>query len=247
MVDEARRMNAVGRHCWIAMLVLAAVAATHPAARGAESAVDQSVADGREAFGKSTIPWYDRETDSLKPMEFRDPPDFNWKPWKLGPVLSVIAWVVLAILVVAIIVLLVYVIRHRGAQGEIEVDQQGATKLAPDQVEALTFLAERRRDDLLGQARHHYQQGNYSEAIIFLFSYELVQLDKFAVIHLAKGKTNRQYLRETARVAPLKSPLERTMTAFESVFFGTRKLDRATFEACWDALPQFEQQLRAVT
>jgi hypothetical protein len=45
-------------------------------------------------------------------------------------------------------------------------------------------------------------------------------------------------------VAPLKTALERTMLAFEGVFFGRRKLDRAGFEVCWNALDQFEQQLR---
>ncbi len=96
----------------------------------------------------------------------------------------------------------------------------------------------------MGEARRHYEQGNYSEAIIYLFSYELVQLDKFALIRLARGKTNRQYLREVPRRPELRSPLERTMVAFEGVFFGSRLLDRAGFEACWQQLPQFEEQLR---
>ncbi|MEX0977828.1 MAG: DUF4129 domain-containing protein [Pirellulales bacterium] len=239
-------MNLPRRQAWIATLaIVATIAAAPSAARAGASKADKSIADGREAFGEASFPWYDGQTDSLKPLKFRAPPD--WEPWKLGPVLKVVAWVALAILVAAIVAVVIYVLRQRGARATDEATHQDETVLPGDQVEALPFLAQRRRDDLLGQARFHYQQGNYSEAIIYLFSYKLVQLDKFAVIHLAKGKTNRQYLRETARVTDLKSPLERTMLAFESVFFGSRTLDRAGFEACWNALPQFEQQLRAAT
>jgi hypothetical protein len=108
-------------------------------------------------------------------------------------------------------------------------------------------MRERAKGDLLAQARYYYEQGNYAEAIIYLFSYQLVELDKFSVIRLSKGKTNRQYLRETSRAAVLAGALERTMLAFEGVFFGRRGLDRAAFEACWNSLPQFEQQLRSST
>ena len=96
---------------------------------------------------------------------------------------------------------------------------------------------------MLGEARRHYREGNYSEAIIYLFSHELVELDRFALIRIAKGKTNRQYLRELGPSPPLRPPLELTMTAFEDVFFGRRALDRAGFEACWNQLPVFEQLL----
>ena len=101
-------------------------------------------------------------------------------------------------------------------------------------------MADRPRSDLLGDARRHYEQGNYDEAIIYLFSYELVRLDRSSVVHMAEGKTNRQYLREALSVRPLANILERTMLAFEDVFFGQRRLDRAGFEACWSQLTEFE-------
>ena len=96
------------------------------------------------------------------------------------------------------------------------------------------------------QARTHYEQGNYSEAIIYLFSYELVELDRSALIRLAKGKTNRQYLREAAATRSMKPLLERTMVTFEDVFFGRRTLDRSGFEACWKQLDEFQSLLAGV-
>jgi hypothetical protein len=107
-------------------------------------------------------------------------------------------------------------------------------------VEALPFMAQRPHEDLLGSARRYYEQGHYSEAIIYLFSYELVELDRFAIIELARGKTNRQYLREAGRIEAARSLLERTMLAFESAFFGRYPLDRASFEACWNQLNTLE-------
>ena len=66
-----------------------------------------------------------------------------------------------------------------------------------DRVEALPFHVRAASGDFLAEARRLYDAGHYSEAIVYLFSYQLVQLDKHHVIRLAKGKTNRQYVRET--------------------------------------------------
>jgi hypothetical protein len=79
-----------------------------------------------------------------------------------------------------------------------------------------------------------------------LFSYQLVALDKRHVIHLAKGKTNRQYLRETRSREPLKNLLQRTMISFEDVFFGHHDLSRERFEESWQSLDEFHRHLEQV-
>ena len=68
---------------------------------------------------------------------------------------------------------------------------------------------------------------------------ERARLDEF--IRLAKGKTNRQYLREIRTRAPLRALMMRTVSLFESVFFGRHQLDRASFKSCWTELDQFQQ------
>jgi hypothetical protein len=203
----------------------------------------ESIEQARAAFEDGNFPWYDSESDSLKELQFRDRP--QWKFWDLSPVLKVAAWTGLVLLAVVLAWLAYLFARSQSARAWAAAGDGPEVSLDTERVEALPFMARRVRGDLLAQARHHYEQGNYAEAIVYLFSYQLVELDKFAVIHLAKGKTNRQYLRETARVTPLKTALERTMLAFEGVFFGRRALDRAGFEACWNGLPEFEQQLRS--
>ena len=116
-----------------------------------------------------------------------------------------------------------------------------------DRIEQLPFAVKRPQSDLLGEARRHYEQGNFAEAIIYYFSYQLVELDKHQVIRLTKGKTNRQYLGEARRAPDLRPLLEDTMVAFEDVFFGHHDLERSRFEACWNRLAQFQKSLAGGT
>jgi hypothetical protein len=113
-----------------------------------------------------------------------------------------------------------------------------------DRVDALPFKVRRPRGDLLEEARRQYEAGNYNEAIIYFYSYLLVELDKGQLIRLTRGKTNRQYLREIRRRRSLFELLEMTMIAFEDVFFGHHLLGRERFELCFRRLDEFETQVR---
>ena len=127
----------------------------------------------------------------------------------LGWLLKGIVYTILALAIAAIVYALVrFAMEQLKARKLAEADEKSQPLV--DDAEALPFLAERPRGDLLGLARQHYEQGNYSEAIIYLFSYELVELDRGSRIQLAKGKTNRQYLRELKDAAPSARRLERT-------------------------------------
>jgi hypothetical protein len=112
-----------------------------------------------------------------------------------------------------------------------------------DRVEALPFQLRGAKGDFLAEARRLYEAGHYSDAIVYLFSYELVQLDKHHLIRLAKGKTNRQYLREVRQRPTVRAILELTMIAFEDAFFGRKVLSRERFEECWQRLDEFQQEL----
>jgi hypothetical protein len=118
----------------------------------------------------------------------------------------------------------------------------GATEA--DRIESLPFHIARPQTNLLAEARRHYLAGDYGEAMIYLFSYKLVQLDKSHFIRLARGKTNRQYLGELRRSLPLWRILYSAMVAFEDVFFGHHPLSRERFEACWNRLDEFHQLIQ---
>jgi hypothetical protein len=236
MGDPSLRASAIA----LVAVLSATILGSSPwsAALGSES--QKSAAAGREALGRmSRIPWYDADRDSLRPIELRAARQAA--PEASGSsLLRYAAWGALAALLLLMIVLGYLAVRHY-IPGDSAVDREQIAISNRAAVEALPFMLGRSADDLLGQARRHYEMGNYNEAIVYLFSYELVELDRFAYVRLARGKTNRQYVRETSRAEPLRALLERTMVAFEGVFFGGHELERPVFEACWSELAHFER------
>lgn len=218
---------------------------------------EESVASGREAFDRWVwdYPWYDAEADALRPVEVSKPwylwwewffdwldglftfgrgGAWSWRNW--------LAWSGIAVLVALLVWLMVRAWRKRARREAASSRNSGRADPAEEKrrVEALPSHAGRKRDDLLAAAAECYQQGNYAEAIIYLFSHQLVELDKSQLIRLAKGKTNRQYLRELGRRITLRRLLQRTMVAFEEVFFGNYSIDRARFESVWAQQEEFD-------
>lgn len=127
--------------------------------------------------------------------------------------------------------------------GSGAVDEDLSLSGDVDRVDALPFQLKRPQGDLLAEAQRLYDEGRYAEAMIYLYSYQLVQLDKSHVIRLTRGKTNRQYLREIRRRSNLFELMQRSMVTFEDVFFGAHRLDRSGFESCWTQLDEFHDQL----
>src|SRR5690606_8945463 len=118
-----------------------------------------------------------------------------------------------------------------------ELEQQRAK---PDiaRVEELPLVLSTRPEDYLDAAHRYYQKGEYGPAILYLFSHQLLQLDRWHWLHLLKGKTNRQYLREVARArgaaaGELAAILEVTVLLFEEVYFGKRIPPREAIDKAW--------------
>lgn len=231
-----------------ALLTLAAPAAT--AAAMAEA--DGSVAAGREALSQwGRYPWYDKAGDDLQPIELTEPWDWSWLlDWlnfRVGPVggswdwLHTAAWVLIALVLALLGWFLFRAYQRRSPAVPALVEPEGES---PEEerrrYEALPEAAGRRRTGLREESRRHYLAGNYDEAIVYLFSHQLVFLDRNERIHLARGKTNRQYLRELGPRGLLPHLLAQTAVAFEDVFFGGQSIGRERFESCWNQLDQFE-------
>ncbi len=212
---------------------------------------DESVRAGQRALGPwvGGYPWYDRQTDDVCRIDVSepwyakiDPPHLNlsFSSWLLTH-FDWFAWGAMA----ALFALLFYVLWWRRSRKRPS-REAGSAKRGEDgeaaeqrRTEALPAPVARKRTDLLAEARRHYLEGRYEEAIIYLFSHELVELDKHRLIRMVKGKTNREYLRELGSRLSLRSLLEQTMVAFEDVFFGDYSLDCARFESCWSRLGEF--------
>lgn len=226
---------------------------------------DQAAVEiGREALRAQPYPWYEEETDTRRSIEVEVPVEisqhrrsswdraraeipesestWDW-PKAMSIVMRVLGWTAVAVVAGFLIWLLVRAWLRAESRAtsvaEIKVsDEAGVSDR--DRVESLPFQLDAPTTDLLAEARRHYEAGRFGDAIIYFFSYQLVQLDRNQLIRLSKGKTNRQYLRELPRVASLRAQVERTMVAFEDVFFGGHALEQQRFESCWRQLGEFE-------
>ena len=97
---------------------------------------------------------------------------------------------------------------------------------------------------LRAQAAEYRDQGDYSRAIVFLFSYLLVELDQAQLISLAKGKTNYRYLRELNPHRHLQSRLRDVVNLFEAAYFGRRTLTKDQFDTVWLDLAKVEESIK---
>jgi hypothetical protein len=225
-----------------------------------QRAIDQ----GKESLSSvARFPWYDRTSDDVRPIHIvprNDADSANrssqWTntdqlptgggggaPSLLGPAMQ---WIGLTALIL-LLGLIAYLIATTFLKDEISEGPAQRrvveTTRDVDRVEALPFHVRKPTGDFLSEARRLYEAGQFSEAIIYLFSYQLVQLDRHHVIRLTKGKTNRQYVRETRSRLVLRSILEQTMYAFEDAFFGHKTITREQFERCWQQLDTFHADL----
>ncbi len=239
----------------LVLLGLPAVAFAQSASGSGADELNEAAVDSLADF-----PWYDADTDGLRRLDVEPPSDvknrnskwlFNAPNWNLSMpdwlllLLRILAWSAFALLIAALAYLLVRAFMNweegftdrLGPEAELELGGD------VDRVDALPFQLKRPQGDLLGEARRLYEAGRYAEAMIYLYSYQLVQLDKGHVIRLTRGKTNRQYLREVRRRSNLFELMRLSVETFEDVFFGNHPLDRPGFESCWNRLEEFHQQL----
>jgi hypothetical protein len=237
-------------------------APTAEAPAGDDAASDM----GKRALqGSGALPWYDASKDDLRRIDvstqaedksetrnsncqsqstpYKPPVTSNpWVPF-MGELFRGLIYVILAALIAALVIYLVRAYLDRESDKLTNSSADDKEELAGDikRVENLPFQVNAPKGDLLSEAERCYRAGDYSRAIVYLFSYELVRLDKTHVIRLTRGKTNRQYVREARAKPELSAILNNTMMAFEDVFFGHHPLDRERFEACWQELDAFQR------
>ena len=150
----------------------------------------------------------------------------------------------------ALLVLAIYfamqteIVQGLFAAGTKEEEEEEDLVTDEERMENLPFDVRKPRSDLLSEARRLYDLGRYGDAVVYLFSYQLLQLDKNQWIRLAKGKTNRQYLYEVRGRRDLRSLVAKTMVPFEDFFFGHYTIERERFESCWDRLDDFHQLVK---
>jgi hypothetical protein len=232
----------------ILRIVTVAVLAALYAPALALAAVDDPVESGRDALGGQ--PWYDADADDVRPVQTRqvkekkanpDRPESSAKPVSSGLFAGaeIIAWIAVGTIVVGLVALLIYAILQR------DTPARSKTKIETSEVDldALPVPLATADTDLLAEARRLYERGEFAKAMIYLYSHMLLRLDRGHFIRLAKGKTNRQYLREVRARRPMAEFFESAMHTFEAVFFGKRDLARDEFEASWRGIDNFHRMI----
>lgn len=205
---------------------------------------DEAISAGAEALDSWwDYPWYDDQSDSIRRIDLKakrptprpQTASGTSRSWDL----EWLGWLLIAVVVLAVLFMLLRLYWTRNHHSR--ASRQAALIGGPasiDRLEELPFQLEQPAGDLLSAARRAYEQGDYDRAIVFLYSHQLLELDKRQAIHLTKGKTNRQYLRELRSSRGLAPLLATSMVAFEDVFFGGHSLGPERFEECWQQAMQ---------
>lgn len=221
------------------------------------SAKDDKLFD--QSFNGAHLPWYSSKNHGVRflpafPAESKAKPvdidkfEFEPEPLSIEPdgwlqtfFGGILPAALLALLIAALIfigwrVYLKYADNRRFRTSEFLQRQR--------RIETLAEEARARFDDLDKAAEEALAAGDLRSAIVFFFSWILVEMDKHGVVLLDKGKTNLEYWRELAGYAALRDFYRVVMLAFERVYFGGREISRPDFDAVWNQRERFAEMLR---
>ncbi len=189
--------------------------------------------------------------DSIAAPAKSSPPGW-WSTFRknLGDLLSWLfqGWHILLIicfvtlLIVTGFVVFYYVLTPAGQRGRSRSRFLSENEKA--KIHDLPFEVETPRLGLYSQAERYRAAGDFSKAIVYLFSYALVEMDGARFIRLERGKTNRVYLGELRGRDSLRGFTSQIILAFEYAFFGKHVLSQEMFERIWQQVPAFEACLK---
>jgi hypothetical protein len=216
---------------------------------------DVAVEEGHDALG--TPRWFDAKADDFRPLYAKPPkPTRNWNfgNWSFlfGGWIRFLMWLLFAALLLLIVYLLTKSFLRRESSQLAEVDGRSRAPIDEARVEELPLTLSTPPEDYLEAAHRHYRRGEFGPAILYLFSHQLLELDRWHWIYLIKGKTNRQYVREVTRAQgkprdELAGLLNKTVLLFEEVYFGKRIPPRPAIDEVWGLIDRFETLVTQTT
>ncbi len=202
-----------------------------------------------KALKKTRAPWLSKDAEDVvylpKPERraLKVPEEHNWDFSGVKTALKVLYWIVVAVcFTVAIVLIVRFIAINKGRWGSRTKWKDAINRAR--RLETLAPEARARFDDLLEAAMDALERNDLRNALIFYFSWILVELDKRELVFLDKGKTNLEYLRELKDVEPSRSIYRATMREFERVYYGGRPISREEFDAVWRLRESLESTLR---
>jgi hypothetical protein len=232
---------------------------------------DDAIEEGQQALESlGSTPWYDSSSDGYRiPTSLQDDEaagrkskwlgkkqqwnfpqgntgvSLSWWGWFLSifsPVFfyGVFPALIIVVLLIALQSVLPESYRFIGRPSK----KSDKNTIDAERISDLPFSVDMQQTDPLAEVRRCLEKGDFERAIIYLFAYQLLQLDSHKAIILQRGKTNRVYLRELRQRPDLRRIVENTMLAFEQVFFGRYRLSQERFMENWNRLDDFHMLLK---
>jgi hypothetical protein len=202
----------------------------------------------RSALGRGKYPWYDPANDDVRTIVPPSPPRLGrggggssmGLPSLLG---NALVYVLVALLILFLIALVVWAYRRADFGWDAGIKEATAPGAA-SRVGALPTGLAVDSGDPWAEASRLRAEGNYAAAIVYLFAFELLALDRLRRVRLAPGKTGRQLVRSVENPG-VRGWVEPTLRLFEAVYYGHRIPPAEAFEDAWagaERLRRFEAE-----
>ncbi len=170
---------------------------------------------------------------------------WNWN-WLRAFDLSNLIQVLGLVLLLVAIGILFYVLRNPAvAFIRRRRESEDRTMREIVKVADLPFEVEASEEGFVASAEKHARRGDYNLAVIYLFSFILVELDHHSHLALRRGKTNRMYLRELRSRPEIADGYRTIMLAFECAFFGQHKLSAEDYTQCQNAADRIKNLIQS--
>lgn len=195
------------------------------------------------ATRKRNAPWAsptDGSAAFLPPRpirEFAKRPEPSEEPVSSDAVRAVaeaIFWTLAVALIAALVGALVWATLGTLKNGGAKEKKKKAEKADRERrLEAIAPEARERVDDLGTAAENALAAGDLRLALVYFFSWLIVESDKRGLLWARRGKTNREYWIELAVNPEIQTIYKATMNEFERVYFGAQTISRAEFDDVW--------------
>lgn len=163
----------------------------------------------------------------------------------IGTTIIYIGGIVFALLVIGLLVYFFLMLESDEGFGEEGSEKKRKRKIR-DHIKHLPFEIEEQDGDFESFAEKSMREGNYSNAVIYLFADMLVAMSESGLVRLQRGKTNRQYLNEIWDHGEIRPYFRKVMTAFEDAFFGKHVIEKSRAEECFAERPAFDAALEKI-
>lgn len=256
------------RGCTLALVCIASMGC--PGSKSSPTAslpaASEAAEDQRALESIGTRKWYDSQQNGFKPPSPAVDPDDPLRrigrvappePLKPAPaptggggaitgvgsqLFSYMVWIILGATLVGLAIFLAATSMRTWRRSK-QTTIPKAIEIDPARMVDLPFEAQAEMRDPLAYARMWLERGDYDGAMLFIYGYMLLALDRAGKIVLHRGKTNRMYLFELNDQRLLRELLQPAMLAFEDQFFGRHAITRERCLRIWEKLDDFHRAL----